>query len=70
MGAPGCEEVMKMPLGDVTRSKKKNIPPPFTLQEVRHDPTTPEQVNDMFQYPAVFCSGGGLVFISIVVLPG
>ncbi|XP_053501364.1 uncharacterized protein ehbp1l1b isoform X2 [Ictalurus furcatus] len=38
-----CGESVKTPPTVLPRSKKKNIPPPFTLQDVRHNTPAPEQ---------------------------
>ncbi|XP_053542556.1 uncharacterized protein ehbp1l1b isoform X6 [Ictalurus punctatus] len=38
-----CAESVKTPPTVLPRSKKKNIPPPFTLQDVRHNTPAPER---------------------------
>lgn len=42
-----CEESVKASPAVLPHSKKKNIPPAVTLQEVRHDMSTPEQVKNV-----------------------
>ncbi|KAB5543163.1 hypothetical protein PHYPO_G00076050 [Pangasianodon hypophthalmus] len=46
-----CEEPVKTSPVVLPRSKKKNIPPPVTLQEVRRDTLTPEQVKNVTDNP-------------------
>lgn len=45
------DERLMMPQAVAPRSKKNNIPPPFTLQKLRDDTSTPEQVKNVTDNP-------------------
>ncbi|MCJ8750396.1 hypothetical protein PDJAM_G00264060, partial [Pangasius djambal] len=56
-----CEESVKTSLVVLPRSKKKNIPPPVTLLEVRRDTPTSEQVASPLPSPALVSSSQSLL---------
>ncbi|XP_060764486.1 EH domain-binding protein 1-like protein 1 isoform X9 [Neoarius graeffei] len=56
-----CEESVKASPAVLPHSKKKNIPPAVTLQEVRHDMSTPEQVVSPLPSPALVSSSQSLL---------